>query len=134
MLQYYRFKKVSELYAQNRCEEAREILAELQARYIALCDENANLCLRVQEFESTLYLANNMFFDGHCYWLITGSIKQGPFCPTCYDREGALIRLHHLDAEWTCAVCNTTLERTALQPRVAKPESTRSAKVIPFGR
>ncbi len=133
MLNYYRFKEVSDLFAQNRNEEARALLAELQARYITVCDENSNLRLRIQEFENTLYLANNMVFDGQTYWLITGSIKQGPFCPQCYDREGALVRLHHLDDAWACAACNLTLERNGLQ-RPAAHRASRTAKVIPFVR
>ena len=132
MLHYYQFKEVSELYAQNRSEKARELLADLQARYITVCDENANLRLRIQEFENLFYLAKNMIFDGRFYWLITGSIKQGPFCPHCYDCEGALIRLHHREDDWVCSVCNLTLEHA--QHRPAPHREARSAKVIPFAR
>ena len=133
MLEYYRYKEVSDLYAQNRVEEARQILVELQARYIAMCDENATMRLRIQEFENVLYMANNLIFDGFGYWLLTGSVRQGPFCRMCYEREGALIRLEHLDDELNCPVCNASCERMPMRQEMPR-RSQRTAKIIPFAR
>ena len=133
MLDYYKYKEINELYAQNRDEEARRMLMDMQARYIALCDENATLRTRVQEFENVLYLANNLIFDGFCYWLLTGSIKQGPFCQSCYEREGALIRLEHGDGEWSCPVCNAVCDRASFQQNIPR-RAPRTAKIIPFAR
>jgi hypothetical protein len=133
MLEYYRYKEVSDLYAQNREEEARRLLTDLQARYIAMCDENATLRLRVQEFENVLYMANNLVFDGSSYWLLTGSVRQGPFCQICYEREGALIRLEHLDDELICPMCNASRERPPVRPEMPR-RSPRTAKIIPFAR
>ena len=133
MLEYYRYKEVSELYAQNRVEEARRILMELQARYIVMCDENATLRLRIQEFENVLYMADNLIFDGFSYWLLTGTIRQGPFCRMCYEREGALIRLERLEDELVCPLCNATCERAPLR-RAMSRRAPNTAKIIPFAR
>jgi len=133
MLEYYRYKEVSDLYAQNRGEEARRLLADLQARYIAMCDENAALRLRIQEFENVLYIANNLVFDGASYWLLTGSIRQGPFCRMCYEREGALFRLEPADGEMLCPVCNACFERTPAR-REMPARAPRGTKIIPFAR
>ena len=133
MLEYYRYKDVSELYAQGRAEEALRLLQELQARYIAMCDENATLRVRIQEFENVLYLSNNLIFDGYCYWLLTGSIKQGPFCQACYDREGALIRLERAEDEWNCPVCNASCERMPVHHALPR-RAPRTAKILPFAR
>lgn len=135
MLEYYQFKEINELFQEGKMDEARSLLAKMQARYIVLCDENSLLKMQVQEMEDVLFLAKNLIFDGACYWLITGSIRQGPFCPSCYNREGALIRLDTQNGEWRCPVCDTVHEslltqitnRTNMARKAPKP-----AKVIPF--
>ncbi len=150
MLDYYRFKSVSDLFMQGKAEEARLELAELQRRYVALCDENTTFKMQVQEYEDVLYLARNLILDGQLYWLITGNIKQGPFCPHCYNRDGLLTRLSGEPGERYCATCRESF--TALSPQAAKAvvgsqdfsdnsgfvpdleRSRRKAKVIPFGR
>lgn len=105
MLDYYLFKQVLDLCGGGKAEEAREILAELQAKFIEVCDENSFLKAQVNEYEDILYLAKNLHFDGMCYWLQTGSIKQGPFCQYCYDKNGLLIRLNEHDEGWRCFTC-----------------------------
>lgn len=133
MLEYYRYKEVSDLYAQQRPDEARRLLMDLQARYIAMCDENATLRMRVQEFENILYMAKNLIFDGSKYWLITGTIKQGPFCQACHDREGALIRLEEAGDEWLCPVCGAGCDRHPAPGNLPR-RAPRTAKIVPFAR
>ena len=114
---------------------ARRLLMEMQARYIAVCDENALLKMQVHEFEDILYLARNLVFDGSCYWLVAGGIKQGPFCPRCYNREGALIRLDAEDTgdgKWRCATCGTVIDREYAQAPLPPSLARRSAKVLSF--
>lgn len=150
MLDYYRFKTVSDLFMQGKTEEARLELAELQRRYVALSDENTTFKMQVQEYEDILYLARNLILDGKYYWLITGSIKQGPFCPKCYDRDGLLMRLSGDPDERFCATCRESFAEPAIirEMAVAMSEEccaephgyssgekrTRKAKVIPFGK
>ncbi len=106
MLEYYKFKKIHELFIKGREHEALEQLSELQKRYIALCDSNTNLKIQIQEYEDILYLSRNLVFDEQFYWLITGRIKQGPFCPTCYELDGMLIRLSGEREVRRCSQCN----------------------------
>lgn len=156
MLEYYRFKEISDLFATGRQEEAKLRLMELQARYVHLCDENTVLRTQMQGYEDILYLSRNLIFDGTYYWLITGSIKQGPFCPTCYNRDGLLLRLADDGITRRCAVCSTRYERNstlmakavsggenpgarradigAVSPAVAVAPHRRKATVIPFGK
>ena len=113
MLDYSRFKDIDELFVRGRHDEARHLLMEMQSRYIAVCDENSTLRMQVHEYEDILYLSRNLVFDGACYWLVTGGIKQGPFCRHCYNRSGALIRLDDGigdaaaagDGHWHCVCC-----------------------------
>lgn len=150
MLEYYRFKVVSDLFMQGKTEEARLELTELQRRYVALCDENTTCKMQIQEYEDVMYLARNLILDGQFYWLITGNIKQGPFCPQCYTRDGLLMRLSGDPGERFCTLCreNYSSEPAPLsKAAVALPDfeggggfprlleqSRRKAKVIPFGR
>ena len=39
MLNHNRFKDIDELFSAGRISEARHLLMEMQARYIAVCDE-----------------------------------------------------------------------------------------------
>ncbi len=154
MLEYYRFKEIHDLFLKGKVDEARQHMAELQARYIALCDENSMLRTQIQGYEDILYLSRNLIFDGAFYWLVTGSIKQGPFCPVCYNRDGLLLRLADDGVSRQCLSCGSRFERskTPAKPALAgavgaepeqaqplavgmsAPRSPRKATVIPFGR
>lgn len=111
MLDYYRFKEVHDLFTKGKCDEARKVLAELQEKYIEVHDENEMLRTQLQEFEDVLYLAKNLEYDGHSYWLKTGTIKQGPFCRNCFDRDGLLIRLGESGDKWRCLSCGVVYAR-----------------------
>ncbi|MCH5277243.1 MAG: hypothetical protein J1E80_05340 [Desulfovibrionaceae bacterium] len=141
MLDYSRFKDIDELFLRGRHDEARHLLMEMQSRYIAVCDENSALRMQVHEYEDILYLSRNLVFDGACYWLVTGDIKQGPFCRHCYNRSGALIRLDDaagadgtVHGRWRCVCCGTPHERdyaVAVSPAMTLP-APRPATIIPF--
>ena len=112
MLEYFRFKEIHDLYATGQIEEARLLLSELQTRYVNLCDENATLRTQIQGYEDILYLSRSLVFDGIFFWLITGSIKQGPFCPVCYNRDGLLLRLTDDGASRHCITCGSRFKRS----------------------
>ncbi len=134
MLNYYRYKEVYELFLKGKTEEARHLLMDLQSRYVEVCDENSVLKSQVQEFEDIFYLSKNLVFDGSYYWLITGSIKQGPFCSNCYNKSGVLMRLHENGEQRKCYHCGAVYERDAMAPVAQGEEKNagphRLAKVI----
>ena len=140
MLDYYRYKDVLELFVNGQTEEAKYLLMELQARHIALTDENSTLKNQVQEYEDVLFIAKNLLFDGSCYWLMTSGIKQGPFCRDCYAHNGQLIRLVEMPDAWRCPNCNSVRVQE-FQGEENLPEAVnhvggkniRQGKVIPFG-
>jgi hypothetical protein len=149
MLEYHRFKTVSDLFGKGLHEEARLELAKLQRRYVSLCDENITCKMQIQEYEDILYLARNLIQDSGCYWLVTGSIRQGPFCPACYDRDGLLMRLSGETGDRFCSMCRASFAAPAPMLDLAAPldapdgaqalapaanRSQRKAKVIPFGK
>ncbi len=154
MLEYYRFKEIHDLFLKGRTDEARQHMAELQGRYVALCDENSMLRTQIQGYEDILYLARNLIFDGAFYWLVTGSIKQGPFCPACYNRDGLLLRLADDGIARQCLSCNSSFARGKPATKQALAgvtgeaaergqsfavgmdpvRSPRKATIIPFGK
>jgi len=112
MLEYFRFKEIHDLYLKGKVEDARHQLSELQARYVNLCDENSVLRTQVQGYEDILYLSRSLIFDGIFFWLVTGSIKQGPFCPVCYNRDGLLLRLTDDGTSRHCLTCGSHFKRS----------------------
>ncbi len=133
MLDYYLFKQVYDLFVENRFDEAKTLLSELQARYIELADENEDLKTQVQEFEDLLYLAKNVEFDGMSYWLRTGTVKQGPFCQACFDKDGQLHRLQEHPGGHSCTTCGTEypiMARTARTYVERPPKVEAGGKVI----
>ena len=134
MLDYLKFKEINALFAQGHFEEARRILMELQARYIALYDEVSVLKKQVQEFEDILFLAHNLRTEGEQYWLRTGSIKHGPFCKPCYDYTGKLIRLESHTSVWRCPYCGLLHNRElgAQAVLAVHDPRVRQGKIIPF--
>jgi hypothetical protein len=141
MLNYFRFRTVHDLFGQGKSEEARLELADLQRRYVAVCDENVALKMRIQEYEDILYLARNLVREDGLCWLLTGDIRQGPFCPLCYERDGLLLRLTCDTEERFCAVCRSVYPKASPEPFIInipakkpEPRPARKAKILPFVR
>jgi hypothetical protein len=133
MLDYRRFKEINDLFAQGQPEKARRLLMEVQSRCIALRDEMNMLKIRLQTFEDILYLVQNLYKENGFYWLKTAGVKQGPFCPHCYEHEGGLIRLEKSGHALHCPCCDT--RHTHTSPACADIKIDRQAhqaKIIPF--
>lgn len=132
MLEYYRFKQIYDLFSKGQFEEAKRDLTDLQRRYVSVCDENTTYRAQVQEYEDILYLARNLFFDGTFFWLVTGSIKQGPFCPECYNGDGLLMRLAGEGKDRHCPSCRTRYPKSE-KPKEETP-SEEVAVAVPHER
>lgn len=135
MLDYRRFKEINDLFASGKPEKARHLLMEMQSRCIALRDEMSMLKVRLQTFEDILYLSQNLYEEHGFYWLRTAGVKQGPFCPHCYESEGALIRLEKQHKSLLCPYCSTTYKGAAhAMPEMAETLDGRQARILPFAR
>jgi hypothetical protein len=117
MLEYYRFKVIHNMFLKGQVEAACLQLRELQKRYLELCEENAVLKSNIREYEDILFLARNFCFDGTFYWLMTGSIRQGPFCAQCYNHNGQIVRITEAHP-FRCPNCGAVFEPQALAPKV----------------
>jgi hypothetical protein len=134
MLNYRRFKEINDLFAQGQPEKARQQLMEVQSSFIALRDEINMLKVRVQTFEDILYLARNLYEENGFYWLKTSGLKQGPFCPRCYENEGGIVRLEKNRLGLRCPYCQAGYDRAPLCAEGSEMPLSRAAHVIPFTR
>jgi len=134
MLAYSTFKEIHALFKQGHFEAAQRILMKLQARYIALCDEVSMLKKQVQEFEDILFLSQNLVEEGEQYWLRAGAIKHGPFCKSCYEYTGKLVRLASHKNVWRCPYCGLLQSRVqTAHPAFADHSSLgQQGKILPF--
>ena len=134
MLDYVKFKKIRELFMQGEFEAAQRMLLALQARYIALHDEVSVLQKQVQELEDIIFLSQNLNTEGGQYWLRAGGVRHGPFCKSCYEYTGKLMRLEGHKSVWRCPYCGLLSSRaaesgTALAEHAPLP---RQGKSLPF--
>ncbi|MDR3357403.1 MAG: hypothetical protein LBN96_00785 [Desulfovibrio sp.] len=134
MLNYRRFKEINDLFAQGQTGKARHRLMEMQSSFIALRDEMNMLKVRVQTFEDILYLAQNLYKENGFYWLKTSGLKQGPFCPGCYENEGGLARLEKCRHGLHCPYCQANYAARTRSGTEGAEMPPRAANIIPFAR
>ena len=94
--------------AQIKLQIAELISALADAKIEAA--ENAE---KISELESLLKNKSKMIFQGRLYYrVLDDDMKEGPFCPTCYDKDEKTVRLQpnssdrHND-DWRCNVCGS---------------------------
>lgn len=130
MLDYSRFRDINDLFASGQARKARRLLMEMQSRCIALRDEINMLRLRLQTAEDALCLAQNLYEADRFYWLRSPAGPLGPFCPICFNSDGALIKLDRYKQELVCPYCHETWSQT--QPkRDADSSHARILRFIP---
>jgi len=88
----------------------------LVLEHVELGQKLAELQQRVRELEAEKQLADSIVFDGQAYWKLVPSDfgpepeKEGPFCQTCFDRDGKWVRLRpggKREIKWLCSLCGT---------------------------
>lgn len=130
MLDYLRFKEIGELYARGNAAQARQLLMEVQSRWIALRDELTMLQARLQNMEETLRISHDLIAQHGFYWLKRDGLRLGPFCPRCYDGDGALIRLEKCGAGHGCPYCGELFRK----PEPVAPAPAQHARIFYFVR
>lgn len=93
MLDYKHFTELNDLFATGNFTGARQLLMRMHARCVALYDEVASMKKRLRQAQDILFLARNLHFESHKYWLQSEGIRLGPFCPECYNNYGVLNKL-----------------------------------------
>ncbi|MDD4701725.1 MAG: hypothetical protein PHI96_05845 [Desulfovibrio sp.] len=133
MLNYRLFKEINDLFASGQYRKARHLLMEVQSRCIALRDEISLLQVRLKTLEDAAVLKENLEAKDGFYWLFTDTLRQGPFCPHCYESEGGLIRLERSHKALQCPYCHATYAVMANE-EYQEGSAVRHARIIPFAR
>ncbi len=135
MLKAAAFKKAFAHLAAGETDEGRHLLEDLQAEYVALCDENKALKRQLIEVAEIVDLSEALEFDGRTYWLVEDMRRKGPFCQLCYDKDGLLIRLQEKEARWRCLSCDSNYDkpsRDELSLPEGGPQGHAQHRVIPL--
>jgi len=116
----------------NALIDLQRLILGINEQQQALVFENIELQQKLQETQQRLHelesekqLSNSIVFDGQVYWRENrdehGSrTKEGPFCQTCYDKDGKWMRLRPSgtpDIKWLCSLCRTPVYH-ATPPRL----------------
>lgn len=100
-------------------QDLLEKMADLRDEIFSLREENRELKEKLSFRDDY-----NMVFEGTCYWNVKdGETKDGPFCPTCWDKDRKAIRMHSgrigtlykgaPDNIYLCHVCKSTIRKFA---------------------
>ena len=92
-------KDIVELVRQGASGEAEKRIVALRVSATAAHLEIKKLKEHIRALERELHLRDILSFDGQFYWTGAGEIKDGPYCPTCYDTEHLMMRLQYRTVE-----------------------------------
>jgi len=101
-------KDIYGLAAKGLTIDLQEKLMQLREQALALQEENLSLRTEVLSLRQQLERKTELKFDGLVYTDTSGDC----YCPTCYDGEGKLIRVHRntdrdIAAKWLCRHCSS---------------------------
>jgi len=93
---------------QHECAGYLEQMAKMTRENVALREENATLKQQLSHREE-------MVFEENVYWRKSGTIREGPFCPSCFDDKGKAVRMQehrfrYRNDYYQCAVCKCGAE------------------------
>lgn len=82
-------KAIKEIADITQNIELKSLIVDLKSEIIELKEENQNLKEKLSKI-----LAKNLHFENCVYWDINQEgIKDGPYCPVCWDKDKKLVRL-----------------------------------------
>lgn len=76
-------------------KEIYEKFLAIQEKALELLEENNNLKQEIDKLKEALKVKGSIKFEKDVYWIKDKeeNIKEGPFCPKCYDDEKLLMHL-----------------------------------------
>ena len=117
--------------------EAKETMLALREALLAVKEENFELREAYSKLRQEANTRVSMHYEEPVYYfLASDGSRTGPFCQTCFDREGKSSRLQSLaDGYWYCSVCKAKPETVAhaklRSERIAAKRSARRSIGIP---
>jgi len=113
------FNDIKDLLSKGMTLEAQEKIIELREAVINLEDDLHETKLKLKECEEKLAIKESLQFDNSVYWTNMGTAEQdGPFCPSCQDDRGKLVRVHIWQVHgwpdaWRCMTCESNFPKIA---------------------
>lgn len=109
---YEGIKDVASIVQKADNIELYQKVIDLQKEALELIEENMLLKDRIRQFEDKRSIKTNLIFKNNCYYLkMENDTLDGPFCPTCWDKDSKLIRMRNTTERnsifYSCNVCNT---------------------------
>ena len=74
--------------------EVMKQLLDAQKEALDLFEENRALKERIRALEEKQKIQGSLKFRDNKYWREEGGTAEGPFCTSCWDVEGRLVRMH----------------------------------------
>jgi hypothetical protein len=89
--------------------ELTEALAEAKIQFSEVQELVLVKDKQIKKLEEDLKIKNKLEWEPPVYYLINDNLKDGPFCPQCYDSEKKLIRLQgNNEGSWRCLTCKNS--------------------------
>lgn len=65
----------------------------------------------ISVLKGLLEIKKKVMWEKPFYFLVEDDVKDGPYCPTCYDNHKKMIRLQDEEnGSWRCHVCTSWLQ------------------------
>lgn len=100
---------VKDLYEKGQAQDAQAKLLQLKDELLALKEENINMREELLAFREKEKIAEALNYDAPYYFRGGGEEREGPFCQSCYDSDGKLVRLIHgpyTMGDYQCKICS----------------------------
>jgi hypothetical protein len=109
--------------------------AEIKLKFAELISALADVKIEIAEVQEMIVVKDNeikelklrqklkasIIFENRCYFTMDDGKKTGPFCQSCYDNDGKLVRLQDnhrgsfsgiVGADWfDCKICKATYDQ-----------------------
>jgi hypothetical protein len=97
--------------------EAQEKIMELREMLLDLREQNSDLWQENSELKDKLAERTSLVFENDVYWATKeGGLKDGPFCPSCRDKDGKLCRMSKQQYVFHCLSCHLDVFHTEPPP------------------
>jgi len=97
--------KIAELIKKIGDMELYKKILDLETEVRELTRDKRRSDDKVEELERTLKIKGELVFRENHYYLKNDEKEDGPFCSSCWDRDGKLIRIHNTVYGINCPVC-----------------------------
>lgn len=108
------FTELRELLQLGHEDEARRVLQNMQAGYLALLEENHHLKLRLEALEELAGVHESGIHEREgAVWVDTPNGVKGPYCALCHSADGSLVRLDRDGDFHVCPSCQSVYDGAA---------------------